>query len=85
MCQDVGASMPNDFQNSLAFRLSSRFIIVFLKIPDARLTTSFSRPTWVSRHQKGETSQDFNEARDDGMAVTSAGPYANYSHLAPNR
>jgi len=24
---------------------------------------------------------DFNEARDDGMAVASAGPYANHLHL----
>ena len=27
---------------------------------------------------------DFNEARDDGVAVTSAGPYANHLHLAPD-
>jgi len=27
---------------------------------------------------------DCNEARDDGVAVTSAGPYANYLHLAPD-
>jgi len=25
---------------------------------------------------------DFNEARDDGLAVTSAGPYVNHLHLA---
>jgi len=25
---------------------------------------------------------DFNEARDDGLAVASAGPYANHLHLA---
>jgi len=48
----------------------------------------FSRPTWVSRHQKGKTSLDLNEARDDGvfgMAVASAGPYANSLHLAADR
>jgi len=28
---------------------------------------------------------DFNEARDDGVAVESAGPYANRLHLAPDR
>ena len=28
---------------------------------------------------------DFNEARDDGMAVSSAGSYANHFHLASNR
>jgi len=35
----------------------------------------FSRTAWVSPRQKGQTSLDFiNEARDDGMAVASAGP-----------
>jgi len=28
---------------------------------------------------------DFTEARDDGVAVTSAGPYANHLHLTPDR
>ena len=28
---------------------------------------------------------DFNEARDDGVAVASAGPSANHLHLAPDR
>jgi len=28
---------------------------------------------------------DFNEARDDGVAVASAGPYANHLHLAPDQ
>ena len=48
----------------------------------------FSRTTWVSQYQKGKTSLDLNEARDDGvlwMAVASAGPYANSLHLAPDR
>jgi len=27
----------------------------------------------------------FNEARDDWVAVTSAGPYANYLHLTSDR
>jgi len=30
-----------------------------------RLTAFFSRITWVSRYQKGKTSLDLNEARDD--------------------
>ena len=30
--------------------------------------------TWVSRHQKGRSILDFNEARDDGVTVASAGP-----------
>jgi len=33
----------------------------------------FSRTAWVSRHQKGYTNLDFNKARDDGVAVASAG------------
>jgi len=43
------------------------------------------RKTWVSQHHKDSTNLDFNQARDDGMAVTLAGPYANYLHLAPDR
>ena len=47
----------------------------------------FSEATWVSRYQKGETSLDLNEARDDGVwdAVASAGPHANNLHLGPDR
>ena len=36
----------------------------------------FSRTHWVSRHQKGKTIPDFNEARD--------GLYANHMHLTPD-
>jgi len=45
----------------------------------------FSRTTWVSLHQKGETNLDFDEVRDDGMAVASVGAYANHLHLTPDR
>jgi len=45
----------------------------------------FSRTTWVSQYQKGKTSLDLKEARDDGDAVASAGPYAHNLHLAPDR
>ena len=38
---------------------------------------------WVSQHQKGKTILDFNEVRDDGVAVASAEPHANHLHLAP--
>jgi len=31
------------------------------------------------------TNLDFTGARDDGVAVASAGPYANHLHLAPER
>jgi len=41
-----------------------------------------SRTVLVSQHQKGRTILDFNEARDDGAAVASAGLYANHLHLA---
>jgi len=44
----------------------------------------FCRTAWVSQHQKGKTILDFNEARDGGMAVASAGPYANHLHLVPD-
>jgi len=37
------------------------------------------------QQQKGQTNRDFNEARDDGVAVASAGPYANHLHLALDR
>ena len=49
------------------------------------LNDLFATTTWASQHQKGPASLDFNEARDDGVAVASAGPYANHLHLAPDR
>jgi len=43
--------------------------------------SSFSSTPWVMLHQKGQTILDFNKAilnfnkaRDDGVAVASAGP-----------
>jgi len=48
----------------------------------------FSRTTWVCWCHKCKTSLDLSEARDDGgfgMAVASAGPYANNLHLTPDR
>jgi len=45
----------------------------------------FFRTTWVSRHQKSKALLDFNETRNDGVAVASAGPYANCLHLALDR
>jgi len=35
--------------------------------------------------QKDQTNLDFNEARNDSVAVASAGPYANHLHLIPDR
>jgi len=47
---------------------------------------AFSRTTWVSRHQKGRTILDFNEAATDNrVAMASAEPYADHLHLAPDR
>jgi len=54
-------------------------------ITNTRLMASFSGTTWVSQNQKGKTILDFNEARDDGVAVASAGSYANHLLLAPDR
>jgi len=45
----------------------------------------FFRTTWVSQLQKDRTILNFNEARDHGVAVTSAGPYANHLHFAADR
>jgi len=45
----------------------------------------FSRTTRVSRHQNGKTILDFNEARDDAVAVASAEPYENHLHLTAYR
>ena len=49
---------------------SSHRMQVFLS--DTTLLHSFngpvSRTAWISQHQKGETSLDLNEARDDGVA-----------------
>jgi len=47
--------------------------------------TTTPRTTWASWYQKGRTVLDFNEARDDGVAVASAASYANHLHFAPNR
>ena len=40
--------------------------------------------TWISQYQKGKTSLDLNEARDDEVQDGS-GPYANNLHLTPDR
>jgi len=47
----------------------------------------FSRTIWVNRHQKGKHSGFYWSKRwwDDGVAVASAGSYANHLHLAPDR
>jgi len=44
----------------------------------------YSRTTWVSRHQKGTPIWISLEQEMMGVAVASAGPYANHLHLAPD-
>jgi len=52
---------------------------------DTHLTACFSRTTWVIGQQKGKTILDFNDTRDDGVAVASAGLCANHLHLAADK
>jgi len=40
--------------------------------------------TALARCHAVKTNLDFNEARDNGVAVASAGPYAYHLHLAPD-
>jgi len=51
--------------------------------------TSIQRPLFQQNPGKSapekQTILDFNKARDDGVAVASAGPYANHLHLAPDK
>jgi len=44
----------------------------------------FSRTILVSRQLKGKTTLDFKAARDDEMAVASAGPNANHVNISNN-
>jgi len=44
-----------------------------------------SRTTWASLHQKGKPFCILLEQEMMGVAVASAGPYANYLHLAAYR
>jgi len=50
---------------------------------DIRLTASF-QDNLNKLAQKGQTILDFNTAREDGVALASAGPYENHLHLAPD-
>jgi len=58
---------------------------ITVKTPGDRQTQPCSTTTWISQHHKGQTNLDFNEVRDDGVAVASPGPYANHLHLALDR
>ena len=40
---------------------------------------------WVGQQEKGRAILDYNEARDDGVAVASVRQYANHLHLHPDK
>jgi len=50
-----------------------------------RLTDCFFQDNLGKPATEGKTILYFNEARDDGVEVASAGPYANHLHLTPDR
>jgi len=51
-----------------------------------RLTAFFpGQPVLGKPTPERLTTLDFTAARDNGMAVASAGPYANHLHLTPDR
>jgi len=52
---------------------------------DTRLTASFIQDNVDKPVPERLTKLDFNEERDDGVAMASAGLYANHLHLAPDR
>ena len=55
-------------RNRRSYRmLTCRFSQLLLYYYYIRLTVLFSRMTWVSQHQKGKTSLDLNETREDGV------------------
>jgi len=45
----------------------------------------FSRTTLVSQHQNGKLAWILLEQQMKGLAMALAGPYANHSHLTPDR
>jgi len=76
ICDSLGSMNPNPKRHPDWF---SRFAGLTVMCPRAQTHTlllllllhpfngRFSRTTWVSRYQKGKTSLDLNEARDDGV------------------
>jgi len=62
-----GRSLFGRFKHD-SFTFLQKVIRQTLKLTDyyfTRLTALFSTTTWASRYQKGKTSLDLNEARDD--------------------
>ena len=62
------------------------FALVFVRLLHPFVIGLFSRTTWISQYQKGKTSLDYNEARDDGVWVCSgiSCTYAISLHLSPD-
>jgi len=77
-------STPTTNNLSYTCSLYEQFAVVLLLLLLHPFNGHFSRTTWLTRYQKGKTSLDLNEAKDDGsfgMELASAGPYANNLHL----
>ena len=47
--------------------ISYKILLLLLLLLLQPFSSLFSRTTWVGRYQKGKTSLDLNEARDDGV------------------
>jgi len=61
-------------------------VLLYLSLLLQLLNGLFSRTyDWVNQYQKDRTILDFNEARDDGVAVASARSYTNHLHFTPDR
>jgi len=90
-CQTRPHDVTEKHNNRCSFRANDKAAqleLLMLPLPLHSFNSLFSRTTRVSRYQKGKTSLDLNEARDNGgfgVTVASAGPYANDLHLAPDR
>jgi len=65
--------------------LCSRVVFSCSVLPANEYTCTLLSYTYHSQHQRGKAILDFNEARDDGVAMASAGPYANHLNLTPDR
>jgi len=68
-------------KNSLVLTHAECELNLPLFIVPKHLFSSLFHDSLGKLYQKSITNLDFNEARDDGVAVASAGPYANDLHL----
>jgi len=95
MSSSISSGLTKDLSTDAAIRpvdsaaLGIKETVLVLRV----LTTTllhlfnglFSRTTWVSQHQKGKPCWILLEQEIMGVAVASAGPYANHLHVAPDR